>query len=252
MFVYFIHSPLAWVGSFRGSQWKTVKWGRFSWLVLFMLLHPVVQSAKKWIQDSAFGFQFTFLNSKSVLWPTRICKRRWRVTLARSLANPFWRTSIREVKYSVEMYYLWILPPNLLLYGERTTTCGGRGGGVSQGQIWLVRHVVRLIDLQFLTPLTECFPLSLSHMDTWDKFKHLCEVWDLKRQVIFFTFQFPFYRLTQRLDKTDISVSGNGKKCLFLHNLISKPRMNPFRVAEDTNLSHFPRKPTQFQVRDAG
>lgn len=136
----------------------------------------------------------------------------------------------------------------------------GRREGVSKkanaarGQIWLVRHVIRLINLQFLTSLTECFPLSLSHMDTWDKFKHLCEVSNLKRQVIFFSqrrldlaFQFPFYRLTQRLNKTDISVSRNGKKCLFLHNLISKPRMNPFRVAEDTNLSHFPRNQLNFK-----
>lgn len=61
-------------------------------------------------------------------------------------------------------------------------------------------------------------------------------------------FQFPFYRLTfYRLNKTDISVGGNGKKLLFLHNLISKPRMNPFRAAEDTSLSHFPRNQLNFK-----
>lgn len=137
----------------------------------------------------------------------------------------------------------------------------GRREGVSEkanvarGQIWLVRHAVRLINLQFLTSLTECFPLSLSHMDTWDKFKHSCEVSNLKRQVIFFfhkdawILHSSFHSIAFRsvwIKQTLVSAETE-KKCLFLHDLISKPRMNPLRAAEDTNLSHFPRNQLNFK-----
>lgn len=164
------------------------------------------------------------------------------------------------MKYSVEMYYLLILPPNLLLYGERTTTCGGGGRGFQKkltlredrsdwSDTWFAWSTCN-----FWLPSPNAFhclsPTWIPETNSNTCVK--CQIWSARsfffsQRRLDLAFQFPFYRLTQRLNKTDISVSRNGKKCLFLHNLISKPRMNPLRSAEDTNLSHFPRNQLNFK-----